>query len=101
MRYDTTIKFITETEGYYDFDLGEHVEGRTTEDVVKANVTDLGTERSVTIFGDVKENAKVIRLLRHYDKPFQSVFVGTTKYQVIKTLDLRQKQTLIVQEVAN
>lgn len=100
MRYDKPVIFKNTTEGYYDPHLGEHVDGTTTEDIVMANVTDLGTERSVALFGDIKQNAKVIRLLRKYDQAYQSIFLDNIAYQVIKTIDLRQKQTLIVQEVS-
>ena len=62
MRYDTKVLFIKNGEGsHYDPDLGEWIEDEPTITATEANVTDLGTNRSVAIFGSVEEGAKVIR----------------------------------------
>ena len=99
MRYDIPVVFVKQTEGHYDYDLGEHVDGQREESVLLANVTDLGTERTVTIFGHVKENARVVRLLRRYESKFDYIEIEGISYTVLKPQDLRHKQTLIVQEV--
>ena len=99
MRYDVPVVFVKQTEGHYDYDLGEHVEGKREEIVMLANVTDLGTERTVNIFGDVKENAMVIRLMGHYEVKFDHIEIEGISYTVLKTQNLRHKQTFIVQEV--
>lgn len=100
MRYDTPITFVKQTGSYYDFETGETVDGQPHYYYELANVTDLGTQRSVAIFGDIKENAKVIRLLNQYTGGFDTIEIEDVVYKVIKTLDLRRKQTLIAQEVS-
>lgn len=100
MRYDVPVVFVTQTEGHYDYDLGEYVDGQREEAVLLANVTDLGTERTVSIFGDVKENARVVRLMGRYEVDFDLIEIEGVPYTVLKTQNLRYKQTLIVQEVA-
>lgn len=100
MRYDIPVVFVKQTEGYYDYDLGEHVEGQREETVLLANVTDLGTERTLTIFGHVKENARVVRLMGHYEVKFDHIEIEGISYTVLKTQNLRHKQTFIVQEVS-
>ena len=100
MRYDIPVVFVKQTEGHYDYDLGEHVEGQRQETAMLANVTDLGSERTVNIFGDVKENARVVRLLGHYEGMFDHIEIEDVSYTVLKTQNLRYKQTLIVQEVS-
>ena len=100
MRYDTPVTFVKQTDGHYDYDLGEHVDGQREETVLLANVTDLGTERTVNIFGDVKENARVVRLMGRYEVDFDLIEIEGVPYTILKTQNLRYKQTLIVQEVA-
>lgn len=99
MRYDTPVIFTHESESYYDFDLGERVPGQFVTDKVMGNVTDLGTEMSVKVFGSIKENALVVRLLRHYTQPFDYLVINGRTYTLLKSQKLRQKHTLIIQEV--
>lgn len=106
MRYDTEVTFIIEKDGYYDPDLGGHVEPTLDKKIKLANVTDLGTDRSKALFGNIKEGAKVIRLLRPYTKEWDYVLIfnklrnKTEKFEIITERNLRLKNTFIVQEVA-
>ena len=62
MRYDTKVLFIKNGEGsHYDPDLGEWIEDEPTITATETNVTDLGTNRSVALFGSIKQGAVVIR----------------------------------------
>ncbi|WP_301389899.1 hypothetical protein [Enterococcus entomosocium] len=107
MRYDTEVTFVIEKGGYYDPDLGEHVEPNLEETIKLANVTDLGTDRSKALFGDIKQGAKVIRLLRPYTKEWDYVLIfnklrsKTEKFEIITERNLRLKNTFIVQEVVS
>ena len=107
MRYDTEVTFVIEKDGYYDPELGEHVDPTIDEKNKHANVTDLGTDRSKALFGDIKEGAKVIRLLRPYTKEWDYVLIfnklrnKTEKFEIITERNLRLKNTFIVQEVAS
>lgn len=107
MRYDTEVTFVIEKDGYYDPELGEHVDPTLDEKIKLANVTDLGTDRSKVLFGDIKEGAKVIRLLRPYTKEWDYVLIfnklrsKTEKFEIITERNLRLKNTFIVQEVAS
>lgn len=100
MRYDIPVVFVKQTEGHYDYDLGEHVDGQRQETAMLANVTDLGSERTVNIFGDVKESARVVRLLGRYEDKFDQIEIEGVPYTVMKIQNLRHKQSLIVQEVS-
>ncbi len=99
MRYDKKIIFVIETGGKYDPDSGEHIE--PTRDMVEkmANITDLGTERSKVLFGDVKQGAKVVRLMRPYLKDWDYAFINDVKYKIVTSRELRLKKTFIIQEV--
>ena len=99
MRYDKRIYFIRKSQEEYDPIKGEWVGGATYAVPKMANVTDLGSERSVAMFGNVMEDALTVRLLSRYIEPFDTVRIDGTHYSVIKDLKLRHKQTLIVKEV--
>ena len=99
MRYDKRIYFIRKSQEEYDPIKGEWVGGATYAVPKMANVTDLGSERSVAMFGNVMEDALTVRLLNRYREPFDTVRIDGTHYSVIKDLKLRHKQTLIVKEV--
>ena len=99
MRYDKRIYFVRKSQEEYDPIKGEWVGGATVATPKMANVTDLGSERSVAIFGSVMEDALTVRLLNRYREPFDTVRIDGTHYSVIKDLNLRRKQTLIVKEV--
>lgn len=107
MRYDTKVTFVVEKDEYYDPVLGEYVGGTKEETNLRANVTDLGTDRSKVLFGDIKQGAKVIRLLRPYTKEWDYVLIfnklrsKTEKFEIITERNLRLKNTFIVQEVAS
>ncbi|GAA3251640.1 Phage protein [Lactococcus lactis subsp. lactis] len=100
MRYDKKIIFVTETGGGYDPELGEHIEPTIVKTKKMANITDLGTERSKVLFGDVKQGAKVVRLLRPYLKNWDFVLIGNDKYKIVTGRQLRLKNTFILQEVS-
>ena len=99
MRYDKRIYFIRKSQEEYDPIKGEWVGGATYAMPKMANVTDLGSERSVAMFGNVMEDALTVRLLNRYREPFDTVRIDGTHYSVIKDLKLRHKHTLIVKEV--
>ena len=99
MRYDKRIHFIRKSQGEYDPIKGEWVGGVTYAVPKFANVTDLGSERSIAMFGNVMEDALTVRLLNRYREPFDTVRIDGTHYSVIKDLKLRRKHTLIVKEV--
>ncbi len=64
MRYLETVTFVKESSGtHYDPDKGEWIESEPIKKTFSANVTDIGTERSAKIFGDIKQGAKVMRMM--------------------------------------
>ena len=70
MRYLDEVTFIKESpDSHYDPDLGEWVEKEQTQAVFSANITDIGTDRSVKVFGDIKKGAKVMRMMPLFVMP--------------------------------
>lgn len=62
MRYLDEITFVKKSsESHYDPNSGEWIEEEPFRKTADVNATDIGTDRSITIFGSIKEGAKVIR----------------------------------------
>ena len=96
MRYDTPIYFQTVTKGAYNADTGNYAPDIPVEEKKYASVTDSGKEALRLIYGDLKQGCKVVRLLRPYKKPFDSIRIGEKKYRV----DLsRRNKAFYVSEV--
>ncbi|OTO29401.1 hypothetical protein A5816_001688 [Enterococcus sp. 3G1_DIV0629] len=101
MRFTDEIIFVKRSsDSKYDPDLGEWVEGKPERTRTEVNVTDIGTDRSVTVFGSVKEGAKVIRTQPLFSIPeFDYIeFEGKT-WQVTTARNPSFRNSLIVQEV--
>lgn len=99
MRYDKKIIFVTEKDGGYDPEIGEYTEPTKEKTIKRANITDLGTERSKVLFGDIKQGAKIVRLLRPYVKKWDYAFIDDIEYVIVTSRQLRLKNTFILQEV--
>lgn len=101
MRYTDEITFVKKGTGsQYDPDLGEYVEDEPTKTSTIANVTDLGTDRSVTLFGSIKQGAKVIRTMPLFVVPeWDYIKVKDKTYQLTTERVPSRRHTLIVEEV--
>ena len=100
MRYDTPVTFVEKQGSYYDPVIGEHVEGKLVETVTTANVTDLGIERSVNVFGQFEEGAIVIRTQPLFKVPsWTYIIVGDKTYSKTMTRTHLGRTTLVVKEV--
>ncbi|WP_313631364.1 hypothetical protein [Enterococcus devriesei] len=101
MRYPDEITFVKESsESHYDPDLGEWIENEPNRKDALVNVTDLGTERSVKIFGDIRQGAKVIRTMPLFVLPeFDYIEIGEKNYKETTARNPSGRDSLIVQEV--
>ena len=102
MRYDTPVFFVKEPDKHYDPVAGEWIQGEPVRTKKYANVTHMGAERQQAVFGDYKKQRKVVRLLHPYMKQWDYLYLDgdpNTKYQFASNTALRQKQSLIVEEV--
>lgn len=81
MRYADRIIFIKETEGGLNPSTGNHDEAVKTETEFPCNISTMGVNRSVELFGKLDSGVIVARLQRRYNEPFDHVEVPKGQYK--------------------
>lgn len=101
MRYTDEITFVKESsESHYDPESGEWINGEPVQTSALVNVTDLGTERSVKVFGDIRQGAKVIRTMPLFSLPeFDHIEIDGKTFKETTGRNPSGRHNLIVQEV--
>ena len=99
MRYDTPVYFQSIKQGEYDPSSGDYAADEVTEVKKWASVTDSGAETVNLIYGELKQGAKTIRLLNHYNEPFDRIRIGSDVYRVDFSRKLDTKHVFVVSEV--
>lgn len=100
MRYDKIITFYTSGDRRYDPKAHGYVGGAKQVGVVLANVTDLGTDRSAQVLGNIDTKAKVIRLIAPAPDKWDWLTIGDDgpKYRLTTSRVVLKGNTLIVGE---
>lgn len=101
MRYTDEITFVKESsESHYDPESGEWINGEPVQTSALVNVTDLGTDRSVKVFGDIRQGAKVIRTMPLFSLPeFDHIEIDGKTFKETTARNPSGRHSLIVQEV--
>lgn len=101
MRYTDEITFVKESsESHYDPESGEWINGEPVQTSALVNVTDLGTDRSVKVFGDIRQGAKVIRTMPLFSLPeFDHIEIDGKTFKETTARNPSGRHNLIVQEV--
>lgn len=98
MRYDEEVVFVTEGLEIYNPKTGDYIPGLQTEVTKWANVSDLGEDRKVMLFGNIKEKTKVVRLNEVYKEPFDWIEVEGVKYVVQNPKHFRHESVFYIGE---
>lgn len=100
MRYLDEVAFIKESsDSRYDAELGDYIKAEPTRTVFSANVTDVGTDRSIKAFGDIKRGAKVMRMMPLFDMPeYDYVEFDGKKWYLLTYRNPSERNTFILQE---
>lgn len=101
MRYTDKITFIKESENsHYDTNLGEWIEEPPKRISTDANVTDLGTNRSMAFFGSIKQGAKVVLTQPLFVVPeWDQLEINNRLYQLTTERIPSERTSIIVEEV--
>lgn len=99
MRFMNEVTFVELGKEFYDTDTSEYVRSDDVKAIANVNVTDLGAERSVVLFGDIKQGSKVIRVMPHYQIPkFDYIEFDGKNWQLVKDTKPQYRNSLIVEE---
>lgn len=100
MRFDTLVNFYDESQKHYDPAIHGYVGGVEFLGSCMANVTDLGTNRAIQLFGKFDDNSLVIRVpeLPYQNWAFVTVGNSKTKYRLQTMRQTQKMATLIVGE---
>jgi len=81
MRYIDRVVFITETEGGFNPDTGNHDEPIEHSEIKPCHISTIGVERSARLFGEIDTSVIVVRLQRPYNKPIDRVEIPNGQYK--------------------
>lgn len=99
MRFDKPVYFQKRTAGVLNEATGNY-DGVTVEETKRdASVTDSGIETMNLVYDGIKQGSLTIRLLTHYDEPFDRIRVDDKVYRVDMQRRLRNKHVFVVSEV--
>lgn len=103
MRFLDEVTFEKDGLGsHYDPNLGEWVETVPIRTTANVNVTDVGTDRSMAIFGDIRQGAKVIRTMPLFVVPeYDRILYEGKTYKDVTTRTPALRNSIIVQEVTS
>lgn len=99
MRFDTPVYFQKVTPGEYDPSTGDYGSDTVVEERCFASVTSSGVETLNLVYGELKQGCFTVRLLTHYDEPFDRIRIGSKIYRSDFSRHLRTKHVFVVSEV--
>lgn len=82
MRYDKRITFVSESGGGYNPETGSHDESTIIKYTMACNISNIGVDRSVQLFGEIDTSVVVVRLQRPYTKPFDYALIKGKEHRV-------------------
>lgn len=86
MRYDTKIKFCDSSPRKYNPHTSLYEGGTKVIAEYIANVTNLGIDRQMQIFGELKEDQKVVRLMEDPPKKWSFILIdGKDKHYTLSS----------------
>lgn len=82
MRYNRRVTFVTEAEGGFNPVTGNHEEGSLNKTTLPCNISSLGVDRSMQLFGEIDTSVVVVRLQRKHSDPFDYALIDGKAYYV-------------------
>lgn len=100
MRFIDRITFVTETAGGYNPDTGSHDDAVLVESTLPCNISQLGVERTVQLFGQLDKTILVARLQRPYTQPYTHCLVDGEMYNIKRHIPHRRESVFYLEGVS-
>lgn len=97
MRYTDRVTFVSESEGGYNPNTGQYDDAVELITKLPCNVSQLGVERTVQLFGEMDKTILVVRLQRPYTASYDYLLVDGTKYNVKRHVPHRRESVFYVE----
>ena len=98
MRYASPIYFVSK-EKPVRLPNGDWSEGGKTKVLKYANISDMGDETKMSVFGNVTTQGLVIRIQNDYTSEFNHIEIDDVKYRVLRKKTFRHDAVFEVGEV--
>lgn len=102
VRYNHEIKFFDEGKQKYNPVTSQYDSGSEVVADVMGNVTDVGADRSVNLFGSIVQGVKIIRIIEPIEKKWAYLTIddGSTKYRMrTTTIPLKNVSILVGEDI--
>lgn len=97
MRYSDVVTFHTKSGDVYNPDTGEYDTGNDAQTELYANVTDIGTNQQMQLFGALNANTKTVRLRNGIPEQWDYLTIGDGDVEyALKTIVKTQKGTSLI-----
>lgn len=97
MRYIDRVTIVTESEGGYNPNTGQFDDAVPVLTKLPCNISQLGTERTKQLFGEMDKTVLVVRLQRPYTTSYDHLLVDGKKYNVRLHVPHRRESVFYVE----
>ena len=97
MRYIDRVSVVTESEGGYNPSTGQFDDATVTTQTFPCNISQLGIERTMQMFGEMDKTILVVRLQRPYTQPYDYLLIDSKKYHVKRHVPHRRESVFFVE----
>lgn len=97
MRYVDRITLVTETEGGFNPNTGNHDKPIRHEDTLPCNLNSVGIDRAVKLFGNIDIAVTVARLQVPYNKPYDYVMLNGERVNVKRHVKHRKQSAFYLE----
>ena len=97
MRYIDRVSVVTESEGGYNPSTGQFDEPVQIITKLPCNISQLGVERTMQLFGEMDKTVLVVRLQRPYTQPYDYLLIDSKRYNIKRHVPHRRESVFYVE----
>lgn len=97
MRFVDRVSIVTESEGGYNPNTGQFDDATIVQTEYPCNISQLGVERTMQLFGEMDKTILVVRLQRPYKGAYDYLLVKGKRYNVKRHVPHRRESVFYVE----